>query len=98
MTVHQLLAATAVLALAACSSQKAAPPAPRPLPRPVITPAPAPQPQPLPPAGPLAWMDLPATPGDWSYQPTATGSQANFGSPGSPPLLILTCNRAAREV
>jgi hypothetical protein len=95
MTVRHLLAAFSVLALAACSSQKQAP-TPRPLPGPVAT-RPAP-PQPLPPAGPLAWMDQPATPGEWSYRTVAAGSQALFGPGGSAALVVLACNRAARQV
>ena len=36
---------------------------------------------------------LPMTPGQWSYLPTATGSESHFGS-----VLILRCDRPSRTV
>jgi hypothetical protein len=86
---------TPVAALAACV------PAPAPLPAPpVVQPAPAPTPTQAPiVAEPAAenWIDAPQTPGDWSYQPTASGSVAQFARSGQP-LLALACNSARREV
>lgn len=39
-------------------------------------------------------MDAPASPGDWSYG----AGLAVFGEPGSPPLLVLRCDRTGGAI
>lgn len=90
------LALTSVLALACC-----APPPPQPLPPPVVQPSPTPTPAPPPVVQEPVydnWLDAPQTPGDWIYGGTAAGSMARFGPNANRPLLLLSCDRASREV
>jgi hypothetical protein len=87
----------AVAALAGCVP----PPAPPP-PAPTPTPAPAPQPTAAPPPveAPTydSWVDVPATPGDWYYQATATGGAARFGQPQTEARFSMVCDRTTRTV
>ena len=80
-------AALACAALAACV------PRPEPAPAPVPAPAPAPAPAPVPTPSPVptysSWMDVPATPGDWTY----SGGVARFAQ-----HLMVRCDRAAGVV
>lgn len=86
-------ALTLTFAIAACVPRTAPPP--RPAPSPVATPAPVV----TPPAPTFSnWMDAPATPGNWTYQPAQGGSAAIFGEPGLRPRLTLRCDRSQRRV
>ena len=71
------------LTLAACVPATEAPPAPAAAQRPVTSPAarPSPAPPPAEPARPdAAWIDQPATPGEWSYGTGPSGTFAVFAS------------------
>lgn len=85
----------AVAALAGCVPPPASPP-------PTPTPTPAPQPTATPPRATAptyeSWIDVPQTPGDWFYQPTATGGTARFGPPQSEARFSMTCDRNTRTV
>ncbi|KHK92052.1 hypothetical protein LK12_14125 [Novosphingobium malaysiense] len=88
-----LTALSTAMLLAACVPQ---PPAPSPspvrsqAPRPAPTPTPAPQPvEPT-----TDWRDMAATPGDWTWGRTATGSQATFAGG----LFSMRCNEARQTV
>lgn len=61
-------------------------------PRPVL-----PRPAPLP-VAPADWRDAPQTPGNWFWAQTGGRSTASFGLLGRPPLVTLTCDRAAGQV
>lgn len=88
---RKLLPLFALSLVAGCVPRVAPPPAPRPAP-----PPPAPTPTPVPtPSG--DWRDWPVTPGDWHYQPTASGSVALFGTAGAP-RFAMACDRATRSV
>lgn len=78
------------LALAGCIPQ-VAPAPPQPAARP--SPSPAPTPAPLPPPS-SDWRDALATPGDWQYAPSSTGSFASFASG----QFILRCERQQQRV
>lgn len=43
-------------------------------------------------------MDVPATPGDWTYRATPGGSQALFGRSQAEALLTIQCTRNAGQV
>ncbi len=80
-------AALSCLVLAACVSAPEPTPAPAPAPTPTPRPTPVPTPSPVPTYS--SWMDVPATPGDWSY----AGGLARFAE-----HLVLRCDRAAGVV
>jgi hypothetical protein len=88
------------LSLAACvpAPQQTHTPAPAPMPIPTPTPAPAPAPAPAPQPFAGNWIDAPATPGDWTYQPSTVGGSASFGQQGAEPRLWVRCDRSARTV
>jgi hypothetical protein len=90
---RKVFALLALSLLAGCVPSVTPPPR-APQPRPVPPPLPAPAPTPTPSGD---WRDWPLTPGDWRYQPTATGSTASFGTPGTPQFVI-ECNRASRSI
>ena len=73
--------------LAACVPAPEPTPAPSPAPTPTPTPAPVATPTPVP--SYTSWMDVPATPGDWTY----AGGLARFGE-----HLTLRCDRSAGVV
>lgn len=85
----------AVAALAGCVPPPASPP-------PTPTPTPAPQPTAAAPTATAptyeSWIDVPQTPGDWFYQPTAAGGTARFGAPQSEARFSMTCDRSRRTV
>lgn len=65
-------------------------PRPVPLPRPVpVTPAPAPT---------VDWQDAAVTPGTWTYERSAGGSTASFGTSPRDWTLRLTCRRTASQI
>jgi len=79
--------------------QRAAPQVPAPLPaHPRTAPPVAIATPTAPPPPAIDWRDAPLPAGDWQWLPRSGGSQARFGQPGQPPLLILTCDRAAASV
>lgn len=80
------------LALAACVPAPKPTPAPAPAPAPTPTPTPVATPSPVPTYS--SWMDVPATPGDWTY----ANALAVFGEPASGSRLTLRCDRAAGVV
>lgn len=90
----QPLAALACLGAAACvpKAEPAPTPAPAPAPAPTPTPRPVATPSPVPTY--TSWMDMPATPGDWTYQ----SGIARFGEVGFQPHLTLRCDRLAGAV
>ena len=47
---------------------------------------------------PENWIDNPATPGDWNYVPSASGSLAFYGTPGGEPRFTVTCDRSAGRI
>lgn len=74
---------------------------PAPSPAPAARPAPAPAPVPVQvPQAPAydSWMDAPATPGVWRYQPVARGSQAVFAGNGTAAQASLSCNLDTRRI
>ncbi|MGS1016644.1 hypothetical protein [Allosphingosinicella humi] len=79
----------AIAAIAGCIPAPRAPAPQPPAPPPVAPPA-------LPPAPPLAWQDLPLSPGTWSYD--AARPQAVFGSVNGGPSFAVRCDHAARLV
>ena len=81
------VSALACAALAACVPAPQPTPAPSPAPAPAPAPAPVPAPSPVPTA--QSWMDMPVTPGDWSY----AGGIARFAQD-----LMLRCDRGAGVV
>ena len=81
------------LALAACVPSPEPPPVVPPAPAPAATPAPAPVPTPSPVPSFTSWMDVPATPGDWTY----AGGIGRFGD-SSAAHLTLRCDRSAGVV
>jgi hypothetical protein len=77
--------------LAGCAP---APPQPAPTP-----PAPVPAPPPPPRAEPAPnWRDAALTPGDWTWSAASGRSTAQYGAPGAPPAMTLTCDRAAGTI
>ena len=90
MSKRRLVLAAAVVTLAGCVP-RTTPPAPAPPPPP---PPPVQQPAPPPPP-PLAWEDAPISPGDWSYRTQGGATEAVFGTPGVP-ALVLRCDSARR--
>lgn len=96
-SLSRALVGSSILALACC-----APPPPQPLPPPpVVQPSPAPAPAPTAAIQEPTrdnWMDAPQTAGDWSYQPTASGSVAQFYRSAAEPMLALACDVARREI
>jgi hypothetical protein len=84
------LAATAMIALAACASRSEERP-------PARTPAPAPRPVLVAPRVPVApdlpWPDAPLAPGDWSQD----GSEARYGPAGAPSFAV-RCTAPGRIV
>lgn len=81
-------------AIFACVPQpRAIPPAQT---RPVPSPAPARPPAPAPAA--TAWMDVPITPGDWSYRAEANRTQALFGGEDTEADFMLACDRRTRSI
>lgn len=89
----QLGMAVCCLVIAGCV------PAPQPVPAPEPTPAPRPAPPPTVPApAPVAsydhWLDVPATPGNWTYR----NGTALFSDPAGGALLAMRCDRAAGAV
>lgn len=98
-----------LVALGGCSERRVIPrPTPTPTARPAATPPPLPAPAPRPtqtaPARPVtppvrgpastAWIDLPATPGNWVWRPLPGGSQAVFADG----QFTLRCDAVARTV
>ena len=88
-----------VLALAACVPSTTAP-TPAPAPAPVARPAPVPAASPPVVQAPVydSWMDAPATPGAWRYQPVARGSLAVFAGGGTAGEFSLSCNCDTRSI
>ena len=88
-----LLTLAGIAFLSACAAPRkpepVALPAPPPL-RPVANAVPA-QPS-------ADWRDVPATPGNWSYEPGTAGSFARFGTDAATPLAALRCDRAAGRI
>ena len=78
------------------------PPAPEsaPAPTPAATAAPRPAPVPTPSQAAVhsSWMDVPKSPGDWSYIAGTAGGIAQFGEGASASRLTLRCIPAARQV
>lgn len=90
------LAATLAMLAASCAAPRQAPvQTPPPAPRPVAVAPAAPAPAPRPPAN---WIDLPATPGDWTWGIVGGRSTASFGQPGKAPLVTLACDKGDGEV
>lgn len=59
---------------------------------------PPPRPAPPPPA-PLGWLDMPLTPGTWTYRAEGAMSVATFGASGAAqPLFIVRCDRQIRTI
>ncbi len=90
--IKRAVAAFSLIPLVGCA------PAPAPAPTPAPQPAPAPveqrpaqPPASIPAAVPANWMDVTATPGDWSYRAISGQTQAIFGQPGKA-LMVMTCN------
>jgi len=90
------LALLAPLALAAC-----VPPAPETTPTPAPSPAPSAAPTRAPVAPPppapqafTAWVDAPATPGDWHYRTAGADRVAEFRSPAGGQIFQMVCNPA----
>ena len=54
--------------------------------------------QPTAPPTATDWRDIPLTPGEWRYTPTASGSSALFGRNGVAPEFVARCDMAARLV
>ncbi|MEN9682738.1 MAG: hypothetical protein RLZZ427_489, partial [Pseudomonadota bacterium] len=90
-TALPVLLATALLA--ACAAPP--PPAPAPLPS---APPPLAAPAPAPPPPPADWRDAPRTQGDWRWDLAQGNVQAVYGPAAAPPLVKLTCDRAAGTV
>lgn len=72
--------------------------APKPTPAATAAPRPAPAPTPSQAATYSSWMDVPKSPGDWSYGAGAAGGIAQFGEGASEPRITLRCMPAARQV
>lgn len=89
-----LAVAATCAALASCVTPPPAPPPPAPAPAPTPTPAPPPVERPT----YDNWMDAPATPGDWYFRTTASGSQAVYGPTNSEAIFALTCNLPERTI
>ena len=87
-----------VIVLSLSAAACVAPRTPAPPPAPVATPSPSPAPTPSPAATYDSWMDVPQTPGDWSYSQTASGSAARFGGAQSEGQLALVCTPASRTI
>jgi hypothetical protein len=93
-----LLAAALAAMAASCAPPRQTPapaPPPPPAPRAVAGTAPAPAPALRPPAN---WIDMPATPGDWTWGIVAGRSTASYGRPGMVPLVTLACDKGDGEV
>ena len=71
--------------------------APRPTPAPAATAA-ATAPTPAPSPTYASWMDVPATPGDWTYRFSPAGGTAFFGEASGEPRFSMRCDRAQRAV
>ena len=84
------LAFALALSTTACVAPKAVQPPPPPVAAPIAQP-------PAPPTT-TDWRDIPLTPGDWRYTPTASGSSALFGRNGIAPEFVVRCDMAARTV
>lgn len=94
MTFRRVVAATAVLAIAGCSK-----PAPQPSPPPpMATPAPTPAPPPVATPRYDNWMDVPATPGDWTYAQSGGSTYARFAVGNAAPRFSLRCEPDLRRV
>ncbi len=89
----RLFRPSVAMALALAAAACVAPRQPTPPPPP---PAPVPVASPSPPAT-TDWRDIPLTPGDWRYTPSATGSAAIFGR-GDVAEFVARCDLAARAV
>ena len=83
-----IAAGAALLMLGSCA-ERPVPVAPPPPPPPRMMPPPPPVPQ----AAPANWHDAPLTPGEWKYSQLESTSGANFGLPGQPPLVEITCQK-----
>ncbi len=75
------------VAVAGCSTPRLVP-APVP---PVAAPAPRPTPTPAPAPVYSSWMDVPATPGDWSYRRSGDRTTASFGAAGAAAVFDIVC-------
>lgn len=73
-------------------------PGPRPAPPVQARPTPAPAPAPAPAPIYHSWLDVPQTPGDWSYRPQQGGGIARFGTAASEPRFAMRCEASARAV
>ncbi len=80
--------------IAACIPAPDSTPAPTTAVTPV--PRPAPVPKPTQAASYSSWMDVPASPGNWSF--SAANSMARFGESASEPRLSFGCTRSPRQV
>jgi len=66
-----------------------------------VTPPPAAAPRApvaAPPPAAIAWQDAALTPGSWSYRRDATGSVADYGTPGAGAAFTLRCDMASRHI
>lgn len=74
---------------------------PRPQPSPPVQPRSEPAPTPTPPRPTPAyanWMDVPATPGNWSFREASGVSTAFFSDIASPTLFSMRCDAGKREI
>jgi hypothetical protein len=94
--VHLCGALAPTFALAACVPQPRAAPAPTPAARPAPAPTRAAPAQP--PAPSDAWMDQPASTGDWYYRVEGNRSLALFGGAETEADFIIRCERASGTV
>lgn len=86
-----------LLVVSACvPKREPAPPTPRPQPQ--IRPQPQPQPLPPPPPVRTDWLDMPLSPGNWSYENRGPVTQAAFGLTGGAPSFMVRCDRGRRVV
>lgn len=91
----------ALVGVAGCIPQGAAPVQPQPAtPQPVVRPVAVPSPVPTPTPAPMTgdWRDWPLTPGTWTYRQDKRGSIALFGVPGENALLTLRCDLGRRTI
>ncbi len=91
-TALRILALTALGAVPLLGGCVPQPPKPAPTPAPTTTARPAPQPAPVPPSP--DWRDWPATPGNWRWSRSATGSDAVFADG----QFIMHCNPAQHTI
>ncbi len=85
-----IVAVAIIVVLAGSCSEQPVEPTPAPAPRPT----PAPTPPPPMPKSDIDWRQAPITPGDWQWSNAGDRSLARFADG----QLILTCNRATREI